>query len=47
MKCPPHKHEITLWLNCDTFARVQEAAQYVGCGTDLEKYITGLILEHC
>ena len=47
MKCPSNKHEITIWLDCDFFARLQEAAQFVGCGNDLERYIIGIIAERC
>lgn len=47
MKCPSHKYELTLWIDCDTYARIQHAAQYVGRETDVERYIIRLILEHC
>ncbi|MBS3148171.1 hypothetical protein J4219_04765 [Candidatus Woesearchaeota archaeon] len=47
MKCPSNKHEITLWLNCEQFALLQQAAQYVGCGNDLERYIIGILADNC
>gem|GEM_PF-5289081 len=47
LTCPPNKHCIELWLTCEQFDAVQEASQFVGCGTDLERYIIRLIMEHC
>jgi len=47
MKCPAHKHEITLWLNCEQFGKLCEASQYVGCGNDLERYIIGILADNC
>ena len=47
MKCPSNKHEIAIWLNCEQFALLQEAAQYVGCGNDLECYIIGILADNC
>ena len=40
-----NKHEITIRLDCELFARIQEATKFVGCGEDLEKYIINIITE--
>ncbi len=47
MECPQNLHKIEIFLTCDTFERLQEAASYTGCGADLERYIKNLILERC
>jgi len=47
MPCNPDKHRIEVCLTCEEYERLCEAAQFVGCGTDLERYIKSLIAEHC
>ncbi len=47
MECPQNLHKIEIFLTCDLFERLQEAASYTGCGADLERYIKNLILEKC
>ena len=47
MECPQNKHKVEIFLHCDTFELLQEAAQITGCGDDLEKYIKLLIAERC
>jgi len=47
MNCPPNKHEITIWLDCEQFARLQDAAQFIGKGHDLENYIIGILVDNC
>jgi hypothetical protein len=38
MECPQDKHKIELFLTCEQFQPVQEAAQITGCGDDIERY---------
>jgi hypothetical protein len=47
MECPQDRHKIEVFLTCDTFERVQEAAQITGCRDDLERYIKSIIMERC
>ncbi len=47
MECPQDQHKIELFLTCEQFALVQEAAQITGCGNDLERYIKSIIMERC
>lgn len=47
MDCPQDKHKIELFLTCDMYERVCEAAQITGCRDDLERYIKLLIAERC
>jgi hypothetical protein len=47
MECPQNLHKIELFLTCDQFALVQEAATMTGCGADLERYIRGIVAERC
>jgi len=41
------QHKIEIFLTCEHFALVQEAAQITGCGDDLERYVKSIIAERC
>lgn len=40
------KHKIEIYLTCEQFELVNEAAQFVGCN-DLEHYIISIIMDRC
>jgi len=47
MECPQDQHKIEVFLTCEQFERLQEAAAITGCGGDLERYIKSIIAERC
>ncbi len=47
MECPQNMHKIEVFLTCDMFELVQEAAAITGCGADLERYVKSIIVERC
>jgi len=47
MECPKDKHKIEVFLTCEEYERLCEAAQFTGCDNDIERYIKSIIAERC
>jgi hypothetical protein len=47
MECPQDKHKIEIFLTCEMYERLCEAAQVVGCRNDLERYVKALLADVC
>jgi hypothetical protein len=45
MNNPHAKHKIEIYLTWEQYERLAEAAHYVGCGDDLERYIISILAD--